>query len=132
MVLRFVLIVGILTSLHLSTAHAASSDWVFVWVSSGSGKYDVSQGKASVKMLNGKLTVEMVDGSGIHYNLSGDVVKNTVTAKFNVVGGDYFINSPFYGSYRIKRWSGFIDSKGRESLALTDGWNFIGISRELH
>lgn len=131
MTLRFALFVGILLSLQLPTAHAASSDWVFVWVSSGSGKYHTSQGKALVRILSGKLTAEMIDESGIHYKLTGYIVKNTVTAKFTVVGSDYFIDSPFSGSYRTKRWSGFVDSKGRESMVLTDGWNFIGISREV-
>jgi len=131
MTLRFVLVVGILLALQMPTGRGASSDWVFVWVSSGSGEYHTSQGRALVTIQSGKLTAEMVDKSGIHYKLSGYVVKNKVTAKFTVVGSDYFVDSPFSGSYETKRWSGFADSKGRESIALTDGWNFIGMSREV-
>jgi len=104
---------------------------VFVWVSSGHGEYSTKRGKAVVRIQSGRVTAEMVDESGIHYKLSGHIAKNRVAAKFTVLGSDYFVDSPFLGSYQIKRWGGFTDSKGRESIALTDGWNFIGFSREV-
>lgn len=131
--LRLAIFVGILFSLQLPISCAASSDWVFVWVSSGSGGYYTSRGKASVGIQRGKLSAEMADESGVHYKLTGYVVKNRVSAKFTVVGSDYFIDSMFSGSFQTKkRWSKLVKLRGRESIALTDGWNFIGISREIH
>jgi len=102
-----------------------------VWVSSGAGRYHTSQGKASVVIQDGKLTAEMTDDSGVQYHLTGYVSKNRVGAKSTAVGSDYFVNSPFSGSLETKRWTRIGDSKGRDSIALTDGWNFVGLSREI-
>ncbi len=130
-ILKSVLFVSLLLPLQFPTAYGSDSDWAFVWVSCGFGGYRTSQGKASVRILKGKLVAEMADEAGIRFRLTGSIVKKRVNAKFTVIGSDYFIGSPFSGSYHVRRWTAVADSRGRESITLTDGWNFIGLSREI-
>ena len=112
--------------------HQAQADeWVFVWIASGVNDYTVSKGKAQVTLAAGKLEVHAVDKEGIEYTLRGVVKKNTVNARLTVLESDQFKDSPFSGTYIRKLWSGFADSKGRESISLSDGWNFIGLAREI-
>ena len=83
-----------------------------------------------MSLVNGKLEAQMTDEEGVKYTLRGAIKKGKVTAAFTILESDHFNNSPFSGTYVRKRWSGFGDSKGRESISLSDGWNFIGLVRE--
>ena len=126
---RALLLTLILLLAGIHSAHA--DEWVFVWIASGANDYTVSKGKAQVTLAGGKLEVRAVDREGIEYTLRGAIKKNAVTARFTVLESDYFKDSPFSGTYVRKLWSGFADSKGRESISLSDGWNFIGLVREI-
>jgi len=110
---------------------AKEKEWTFVWVASGGTKYRVSQGDATVSIIDNNLSVDMLDENGVKYKIKGTISSNKVNAKFSVIGSGYFIDSPFQGTYKIKHFEGFADLKGRESITLTDGWNFIGLSREI-
>ena len=110
---------------------AAADEWTFVWVSSGINEYSVANGKAKVSRANGMLEAQMIDEEGVKYTLRGTIRKGKVTAAFTILESDYFSNSPFSGTYVRKQWFGFADSKGRESISLSDGWNFIGLVREI-
>jgi len=114
-----------------TSAFAEQQDWAFVWVTSGSGAYDVQQGTAKVTIENGQINAAMASTDGVEYKIVGSIKGQSVKVKFTVLNSDYFNNSPFSGSYIKKLWSGFADSKGRESISLTDGWNFIGLTREI-
>ena len=126
--LRLLLAVSLLVAgIH----RAYADDWAFVWVSSGPKNYAVSKGKAQVILTGTKLEVHAVDEEGIEYTLRGTVKKNAVIATFTILESDYFKNSPFSGTYVRKLWSGIADSKGRESISLSDGWNFVGFTHEI-
>jgi hypothetical protein len=114
-----------------SIAQAGETGWTFIWVSSGSKGYQVVQGKAEVFVHKGKLKAKLVSEDGNEYKVIGLVNKKKVAAKFTVMGSDYFINSPFTGTYTSRRWARSEGSSGRESVSLSDGWNFIGLSHEL-
>ena len=110
---------------------AAADEWTFVWVSSGKNTYRLTNGKAEVSIANGTLEAQTIDEEGVKYALRGTIKKGKVTALFTILESDYFNNSPFSGTYVRKQWSGFADSKGRESISLSNGWNFIGLVREI-
>jgi len=128
---RYAIALAVAVSAWSGPVAATDDGWSFVWVSSGIGGYDVVSGRGKVTMENGSLTAELQDERMVGYTLSGNISGHRVRAKFSVIGSGYFINSPFSGSYLKKRWSGMADSAGRESITLTDGWNFIGLSREI-
>ena len=88
-------------------------------------------GKAKLTIVGGSLKAELKGEDGNEFKVIGLVAKNKVKAKFTIVGSDYFVDSPFSGTYTSKHWSGVQGSSGRESISLTDGWNFLGFSREL-
>ena len=121
----------LLVALAASVAWAGDQDWNFVWVSSSQGQYEVVRGKAKVTMTGGKFHAELKGEDGNEFKVAGQVAKHKVNAKFTIVGSDYFVDSPFSGTYTSKRWGGIQGSSGRESISLTDGWNFLGFSREL-
>jgi len=110
---------------------AESSGWSFVWVTSGSDKYEITQGTAVVTIEGGIFHADLHGANGVEYTVSGTIGKTSVKAKFSVLGSDYFVDSPFSGTFQTKRWAGVAGSIGRESFALSDGWNFIGLTREI-
>ena len=114
-----------------TVAFAEQQEWAFVWVSSGPGTYNVQKGTAKVTIDNGQIKAAMTSTDGVEYKIVGSIVGQSVKVKFTVLNSDYFNNSPFSGSYTKKLWSGFADSKGREAVSLTDGWNFIGLNRDI-
>ena len=116
---------------YSAVVFAEQQDWLFVWVSSGPSTYYVKQGTAKVIIENGQLKAQMTSTDGVEYKIVGSIAGQRVNAKFTVLDSDYFISSPFSGSYKKQLWSGFADTKGRESISLTDGWNFIGLKREI-
>jgi len=118
-------------ALIASVVWAGDQDWNFVWVSSGQNRYEVVRGKAKVTITGGKLNAELKGEDGNEFKVVGQVAKHKVNAKFTVVGSDYFVDSPFSGTFTSKHWSGIQGSSGRESISLNDGWNFLGFSREL-
>jgi hypothetical protein len=118
--------------LGLSTiGFAGEKEWAFVWVSSNANAYNIQQGKAKVTIKNGRLSAQLTSTDKVEFKVVGSISGNHVDAKFSIVGSDYFLNSPFTGLYAKKLWSGMTDSKGRESITLTDGWNFIGLTRDI-
>jgi len=114
-----------------TVAFAEQQEWAFVWVSSGPGTYYVEKGAAKVTIENGQIKAAMTSTEGVDYKIVGSIVGQRVNVKFTILNSDYFNNSPFSGSYTKKLWSGFADSKGREAISLTDGWNFIGLTRDI-
>ncbi|NWJ40618.1 MAG: hypothetical protein HXX12_06565 [Geothrix sp.] len=110
---------------------AGEKDWAFVWVSSNANTYNIKQGKAKVTIKNGRLSTTMISSDGVEYKVVGTISGKHVDAKFSIIDSDYFVNAPFSGSYEKKLWSGVADSKGRESITLSDGWNFIGLTHDI-
>jgi hypothetical protein len=110
---------------------AESSGWTFVWVASGADKYEITEGTAVVTIEGAIFHADLHGANGVEYSVSGTIDKTNVKATFSVLGSDYFVDSPFSGTFQTKRWAGVAGSKGRESFALSDGWNFIGLTREI-
>ena len=125
------LLIAYILLISSTVAFAEQQDWGFVWVSSGSGTYNVQRGTAKVTIENGQIKASMVSIDGVEFKIVGTIAGQRINVKFTVLDSDYFNNSPFSGSYTKKLWSGFADSKGREAISLTDGWNFIGLNRDI-
>ena len=93
--------------------------------------YYVKQGTAKVTIKKGRLEAQMTSADGVEYKIVGSISGQSVKAKFTILDTDYLNNSSFSGSYVKKLWPGFGNSRGRESITLTDGWNFIGLNRDI-
>ena len=115
----------------VAAGSAVAEEWTFVWVTSGTNGYSIAKGKAQVSLAGGKLDAQMIDDEGVEYTIRGTITKSKVRASFTVVDSDYFKSAPFSGTYLRKQWSGFAESQGRESISLSDGWNFLGLVREI-
>ena len=114
-----------------SPVAAENGEWAFVWVASGPNSYNVAAGRGKVTISGGKFAAELVDENKVSYRIIGSISGERVKVNLSVVGSDYFVNSPFSGSFTRKRWPNTANSVGRESITLTDGWNFIGLTRDL-
>lgn len=112
-------------------AQPANEGWSFVWLSSGPNQFEISKGSAIVNIKNGKIEATMVDSSKVEYRLTGSIKSHSIKAKLTILESDYFIGSPFSGTYSVKRWDGDPQSLGRESIILTDGWNVVAFTREI-
>ena len=120
----------LLVILASSCAWAGDQGWTFILVTSGPGRYNVVQGKATVTIKGGKLHAALKGEDDNEFEVVGQILKNKVKAKFTQDGSDYFIGSPFSGAHTATRWCGTKGSSGRESISLSDGWNYIGLSHE--
>ena len=110
---------------------AEQADWSFIWVASGADRYSIDQGRAVVTFEGSTFRARLRGADGVEYTLAGTIDKEKVKATFSVIGSDYFMDSPFTGEFQSKRWTDFANSQGRDSFALIDGWNLIGMSREI-
>lgn len=127
--LRFAKIILFLAT--TSIGFAGEPEWAFTWVSSTGAAHEVVQGKANLSINGDKVSGVLHGADGEECQIQGSIKRHQVRIKFTVVGSDHFINSPFTGSYMIKRWRGIKGSSGRESITLSDGWNMLGFTHEI-
>jgi hypothetical protein len=127
--MKYFALLFLLLPLWPTSLRAAEQEWSFVRVSSSIDKYNVVQGTAKVTVYKGRFSALLTDTSGGEYRLAGTISKGKVVAKFTVVDSDYFIDSPMMGSLTRKHWSK--PASSGESITLTDGWNFVGLTREI-
>jgi hypothetical protein len=106
--------------------------WNFVWVASGMGQFEVSRGTATVTLKGRSISIEMNDEKNVVYHVTGSLRGSLLTATLSIPDSDYFTHSKFEGTYMKKRWSGMAESSGRDSIILTDGWNVIALTKEIH
>ena len=91
-------------------------------------RHEITKGTAVVKIDGATFHADLHGTNGVEYSVSGTIDKTNVKATFSVLGSDYFVDSPFSGTFQTKRWAGIAGSKGRESFALSDGWNYVGLT----
>jgi hypothetical protein len=132
MYIRQIALILLLLLSQATQVFAEEKQWSFIFVASGIDKYRVSEGKASVSIKNKKIEADLTDEKGVQYKIKGTIIDHKITAKFSVMGSDYFVDSPISGTFITKKWTEKLgDSVGRESISLNDGWNFIGLTREI-
>lgn len=132
MKLAFVLITVLICS-----SSFASDDSGWKWVKAGSvvGKgWDISEGTAQIMTKGTKFTARFFGqtSSEIQIVLDGTIENGRITAKEEIQGSDY-TGSVYHGTLVKKNWQeSFAGTSGGESITLSDGWNMIGINRDLH
>ena len=132
MLIRQLTLVLLLLLSQAVCGFAEEKQWSFIWVASGIDNYRVSQGKANVFIKNNKIEANLTDEKGVQYKITGSINNQKITASFSVMGSDYFVDSPISGTFLTKKWKEKLgDSVGRESITLNDGWNFVGLTREI-
>ena len=109
---------------------APIAGWTFVWVTAGES-WNVVEGSAKVTHSRGKLLVQMTGTNTVQYTLRGTVGKDgVVRAKFTNLESDNFVDSPMSGRYR-KQFYRDVDPCGMELFHIHDGYNFLGIKRDI-
>jgi len=108
--------------------------WRWVRVESISGKgWDVSQGPADVSIHGSEFTAKLFwqdSGDKVRIILAGTIKDGCIRATENIQECDY-TGSTYQGRFERKKWD-FDGTTGAESITLSDGWNMIGINRDLH
>lgn len=108
--------------------------WTWVLVSSLPNDWVTLKGSAHVLIDNGKITAELFDAEKtefLRYTLKGTINDEKVVIKIANKNSDYSLLSPYTGKYSKKTWDRFADSSGRETISATDGWNYLGLTREI-
>jgi hypothetical protein len=118
-------------ALIFNSSSYAAEEWNFVWVTSSPTGFQTQSGKAVVSLNPPKISAELTNSIGLKYSLSGTVKGESFTGKFTVLNSDYFQNSPLAGTFVTKHWAGVAGSSGREVISASDGFNFLGLTREL-
>ena len=113
-----------------SSCMAASDDWSFIFVSSGTEWHTV-KGNASLQRSRSHFVAEIAGDNTVRYRLSGTIKGNSVKARLTNLESDFFVNSPFSGNY-TKRRDRDVNPCGMELITLHDGYNFVGLRRNFH
>lgn len=119
-------------SLLLSSLTAFGADrWQWVKANNNTGGWSLSQGFAEVVVSGEHFEAKLFSDSGEQTELlTGTIQKGTVTAKERILASD-FSGSTYQGKLAKKRWPQFSGTSGGESITLSDGWNMIGLTRNL-
>lgn len=122
-------------------ASAEEDKWSWVEASSNSNHWNVRKGWGELHINGNKFTAELyeVDDDNylrggenyLRFKMKGTIEGNKVNAKVTTQNSDYQMGTPYTGYYSKKEWKGFEDTKGRKAITLTDGWNFIGLTKEI-
>ena len=104
--------------------------WTFVWVTAGE-TWSIVEGTATVSLSRGTLVVDMIGANTVKYSLRGSVQKDgSIRAKFTNLESDFFVDSPMTGRHRKIHYRD-VDPCGKELFYLHDGFNFLGVKREI-
>jgi hypothetical protein len=128
--MRTVLLFIFLGGAFQSSCVAASNDWLFIFVSSGSEWHTVT-GSATVQRSGSQFVADVMGDNTVRYRISGTIRGSTVKARFTNLESDFFVKSPFLGNYAMRR-DRDITPCGMELITLHDGYNFIGLRRNFH
>ncbi len=63
--------------------------------------------------------------------MKGTIEGDKVNAKVTSQNSDYGMGATYTGYLRKSEEKGFADYMGRETITLTDGWNFLGLTKEI-
>ncbi len=115
------------------TSFAADGEWRWVRTSNIVAKgWDISEGTAQVSIDGTKFSARLFwkdSGNKLQLALDGTIKNGRITATETIQESDY-TGSVFRGTFARKHWT-FSGTTGAESITLSDGWNMIGISRDL-
>lgn len=112
---------------------AADSNWAWVRATSIEDDWAVQKGKAKVTIVGTSFTAELFDPDDpetVLYLVRGRIREQRVVAQSETKNSD-FGSSKMSGEIRRKKWKGFVETVGRQTITLSDGWNLLGITREL-
>ena len=117
-----------------STSFAADGQWHWVKANNIVAKgWDVSEGTAQVSIDGAKFSAKLFwkDSSDkVQIVLDGTIKNGRITATETIQESDY-TGSVIHGTFTRRHWT-FSGTTGAESITLSDGWNMIGITRDLH
>ncbi len=132
--LAALVVLGVVCLVCLVAPQAALCDgteWTYVFAQSERNDYRVSKGPAIVTIDDGKVKATMSLQHEEAFKLFGTLSKGKVQARFTIVGSEFW-DVPFSGTYRVTHLkSPALDSVGRESIVLTDGYNVLALTREI-
>lgn len=127
-----VLVVVLLCSISF-----ASDDGGWRWVKAGSivaKGWDISEGTAQIVISGRKFSAKLFGQSSpeVQIVIEGTIENGRIEAKEEIQGSDY-TGSVYHGTFGQKKWpEEFAGTTGAQSITLSDGWNMIGINRDLH
>lgn len=127
----------VLVLILLCSTSFASDEGGWRWVKAGSvvtKGWNVSEGTAQIVITGKKFSAKLFgqSSSEVQIVLEGTIENGRITAKEEIQGSDY-TGSVYHGTLVKKSWQeSFAGTSGGESITLSDGWNMIGINRDLH
>ena len=117
-----------------STSFAADGQWHWVKANNIVAKgWDVSGGTALVSIDGTKFSAKLFwkdSDNKLQILLDGTIKNGRISARETIQESDY-TGSVFHGTFARKHWT-FSGTTGAESITLSDGWNMIAITRDLH
>jgi len=111
-------------------AHAEDT-WAWIQSSSIPDGWDLRKGKATVHIEGKSFTAELFDeADALLIKMNGTIQGNRLKVRTVTQNADYG-SSEMSGELKSRKWKGFADTIGRQTITLSDGWNLIGLTREL-
>ena len=118
-------------SLCIIPARVQAETWAWSSASAGFDTWTVENGTGDVVVKAGKIDGTLYDRAGNkRFTISGKISNSRVTLRVIIDASD---SGPLelVGTYRKIRTDEFADSVGRDFMTLTDGFNFLGLTRNL-
>jgi hypothetical protein len=116
--------------LSLSDAHAEGKDWAWFVASSVIDEWNLEKGIAKVALTNTTFSAELYSGTELVHRLSGSRKGNQLQARISTVNSGR-IDMPLSGQYSKRRYRGFRDTQGRETITLSVPGFVLGFTREI-